>query len=39
VASWKIHTRAPYDALIDRKFMSTALAGSRIDPKSRNSTT
>ena len=37
--SWKIHTRAPYEALIERKFISTALMGNTIEPSSRNSTT
>src|SRR6478672_2462700 len=37
--SWKIHTSAPNDELIERKFMSTALSGSTTEPSSRNSTT
>src|SRR2546423_905910 len=36
--SWKIQTSAPNDALIDRKFMSTALSGRTTEPSSRNST-
>ena len=37
--SWKIHTSAPYDAVTDRQFMTTALSGNSTEPSSRNSAT
>src|SRR3977135_2215331 len=36
--SWKIHTSAPNDALMDRKFMRTAFNGRITDPSSRKRT-
>src|SRR5258708_34357025 len=36
--SWKIQTIAPNEALVERKFISTALSGRRTEPRRRNST-
>jgi len=35
--SWKIQTRAPYEALMDKRFTTTALRGSSTDRSSTSS--